>query len=250
MSVPQRTVWGGNSEPLEAVRLPAADTWLSDHMGFDCSLCRLVGRRPLRTTRLAPVANDPKDSCRYQDGSPLTVLSEASVAALNRKLRSTSTCEEPVSPHRFRPNIIVSGCGAFEETQWTELSVGCEGVPIRMLMEAYRCTMVTIAQVAEPSLADDVAGTRPAGHKVSKVMKSFLSRGAETHGPLPRDNPNFAVFAAPGLDDSTLHEGDLVRVVGTLASSGARSLYKHNEQQSPHRWRLDEGRFWHTEGEK
>jgi hypothetical protein len=81
-------------------------------------------------------------------------------------------------------------------------------------------------------------------------MKSFLSTEAETHGPLPRDNPNFAVFAAPGLDESTLHEGDLVEVAGTLASSGARSLYKHNEQQSRYRWRLDEARFWHVEGEK
>ena len=147
-TVPQTTVWGGNSEPLDAVRLPAAEEWLTEHMGFPCSLCRLTGRRALRTTRLAPVANDPQDSCRYQDGSPLTVLSEASVAALNRKLGSACS----VSPHRFRPNIVVSGCGAFEEAQWTALRVGDEAVPIRMLMEAYRCTMVTIAQVAERSV--------------------------------------------------------------------------------------------------
>ena len=144
-TVPQTTVWGGNSEPLHAVRLPAAEEWLTEHMGFPCSLCRLTGRRALRTTRLAPVANDPQDSCRYQDGSPLTVLSEASVAALNRKLGSACS----LSPHHFRPNIVVSGCGAFEEAQWTALRVGDGAVPIRMLMEAYRCTMVTIAQVAE-----------------------------------------------------------------------------------------------------
>jgi uncharacterized protein YcbX len=245
-AVPQTTVWGGNSEPLEAVRLPAADEWLSEQMGFACSLCRLTSRRPLRDTRLAPVSNDPKDSCRYQDGSPLTILSEASVAALNRKLGSATG----VKPQRFRPNIIISGCSAFEETRWAALSVGADSVPIRMLMEAYRCTMVTIAQVAEANVADDAAGTRPAGHKVSKVMKSFLAREADTHGPLPRDNPNFAVFAAPGLDESTLQEGDLVQVVGTIASSGARSIYEHNERQSRYRWRLDEKRFWHTEGDK
>eukprot|EP01047_Picozoa_sp_COSAG01_P077636 COSAG01_NODE_14054_length_1502_cov_0.859587_1_plen_399_part_00 len=242
-AVPQTTVWGGNSEPLKAVRFPAADEWLSAHMGFACSLCRLTARRPLRTTRLAPVSNDPLDSCRYQDGSPLTVLSDASVAALNRKLRSSS--HTSVKPQRFRPNIIISGCGAFDETKWTALSVGRDSVPIRCLMEAYRCTMVTIAQVAE---ADDAAGTRPTGLRMTKVMKSFLARPASTHGPLPRDNPNFAVFAAPELDESTLRQGDLVVPTGTL--DGARSLYEHNARLSKYRWQLDELRFWHIEGEK
>lgn len=248
-SVPQTTVWGGNSEPLEAVRLPAADAWLSEELGFACSLCRLTGRRSLRTTRLAPVANDSQDSCRYQDGSPLTVLSEASVAALNRKLAGSVATR--LTAHRFRPNIILSGCGALEENTWAVLRVGAASVPIRMLMEAYRCTMVTIAQVAEANLADAVAGTRPAGLKVTKAMKAYLARGAETHGPLPRDNPNFAVFAAPGRDEGdVLHEGDVVEVAETIACSGARSIYEHNERQSRYRWRLDEARFWHAEGEK
>ena len=41
------------------------------------------------------------------------------------------------------------------------------------------------------------AGSRPCGHEATKVMKSFLARDPTTHGPLPRDNPNFAVFACP-----------------------------------------------------
>jgi uncharacterized protein YcbX len=73
------TKWGGNSAPLEAIVYPAADVWLKEHLGFECSICRLSSKRPLRTTRLAPVSSDPNDCCRYQDGAPLTILSMASV---------------------------------------------------------------------------------------------------------------------------------------------------------------------------
>ena len=112
------TRWGGNSTPLGAVRLPAADAWLSQHMGFPCSLCRLRCRRGLRTTRLAPVSNEPKDNCRYHDGAPLTVLSDASVHAVNRSLSHT------LPPGRFRANIVVSGCRALEEGSWSRIAVG------------------------------------------------------------------------------------------------------------------------------
>ena len=84
------TMWVGNSAPLAALRLPAATAMLSQHMGFACHLCRLQARRSLRTTRLASVADDPADCCRYQDGAPLTLLSEASVTALNKRAVSAS----------------------------------------------------------------------------------------------------------------------------------------------------------------
>lgn len=74
------TVWGGNSTPLCAERYADADTWLREQLGIECSICRLVSTRQLRTTRLAPVSNDENDCCRYQDGAPLTILSQESVA--------------------------------------------------------------------------------------------------------------------------------------------------------------------------
>lgn len=74
------TIWSGNSTPLEADSFPDADAWLRDQLGFDCSICRLISKRRLRTTRLAPVSNNEHDCCRYQDGAPLTILSQESVA--------------------------------------------------------------------------------------------------------------------------------------------------------------------------
>lgn len=45
----------------------------------------------------------------YPDASPLLVLSEASLADLNTRL------EKKVKMDNFRPNIVVTGCDAFEE---------------------------------------------------------------------------------------------------------------------------------------
>ena len=45
----------------------------------------------------------------YPDVGPVMLLSEASVGDLNSKL------EKDVTVERFRPNIIVGDCNAFEE---------------------------------------------------------------------------------------------------------------------------------------
>ena len=114
-----------------------------------------------------------------------------------------------------------------------------------MLMDAYRCTMVTISQAAEGGKAEP--GTRPHGHEATKVMKSFLARSSETHGPLPRDNPNFAVFAAPERDAGTVRVGDTIAAEHV---SGDCSIWAHNRARSAEAFRLDEARFWHSEGPK
>lgn len=45
----------------------------------------------------------------YPDCSPIMILSEASLADLNTRL------EKKLKMDQFRPNIVVTGCDAFEE---------------------------------------------------------------------------------------------------------------------------------------
>ena len=47
----------------------------------------------------------------YPDCSPIMILSEASLADLNTRL------EKKVKMDQFRPNIVVTGCDAFEEVR-------------------------------------------------------------------------------------------------------------------------------------
>lgn len=51
----------------------------------------------------------------YPDCSPIMILSEASLADLNTRL------EKKVKMDQFRPNVVVTGCDAFEEVSGSVL---------------------------------------------------------------------------------------------------------------------------------
>ncbi|XP_056446128.1 mitochondrial amidoxime-reducing component 1 [Gadus chalcogrammus] len=72
----------------------------------------------------------------YPDVGPVMLLSEASVGDLNGKLQKDVTVE------RFRPNIVVSDCNAFEEDSWTELLIG--DVRLHRVMSCGRCIFTTV----------------------------------------------------------------------------------------------------------
>ncbi|XP_055966653.1 mitochondrial amidoxime reducing component 2 [Sorex fumeus] len=72
----------------------------------------------------------------YPDCSPLMVLSDASLADLNSRLEKKATMDN------FRPNIVVTGCGAFEEDTWEDLVIG--SVEMRKVLACPRCIMTTV----------------------------------------------------------------------------------------------------------
>lgn len=250
------TLWAGNNVPLAATVYPEADTWLTKKLGRACRLVRLKGARFLRNTRLAAVS-EKTDECRYHDGSPLSILTEASVRDLNRKL----TGQVPIT--RFRANIIVSSGSQdeavepYQECRWARLLIGGR-VPLRTLMDDYRCTMVTIDQNEGPS-----CGTRPHGHEPFMVLKKYRGNVVETHGPVARDNPNFAVYAgldetfrmrdmakiAPGVsEEKVVRVGDVVEVIEEIG--GYSSIWRYNEAEATEKFSMTEDRFWVCEGPK
>ncbi|XP_062970359.1 mitochondrial amidoxime reducing component 2 isoform X2 [Cynocephalus volans] len=72
----------------------------------------------------------------YPDSSPVMILSEASLADLNTRL------EKKVKMENFRPNIVVTGCDAFEEDTWDELLIG--GVEMKKVLACSRCILTTV----------------------------------------------------------------------------------------------------------
>ncbi|XP_004699978.1 mitochondrial amidoxime-reducing component 1 [Echinops telfairi] len=72
----------------------------------------------------------------YPDASPFLILSEASLADLNSRL------EKKVKATSFRPNIVISGCGVYEEDSWNELQVG--DVELKRVMACTRCILTTV----------------------------------------------------------------------------------------------------------
>ena len=104
--------------------------------------------------------------------------------------------------------------------------------------------MVTIAQASEAR-----PGERPDGHAVLKTMKGFLGKDAASHGPLPKDSPNFAVFAAPGdVVGVQIRIGDAAEP--TPIGSFAPSIWSYNRARHPEDFALDDRRFWSSVGPK
>jgi MOSC domain-containing protein len=126
----QVTVWRHTGR---AVRHPEGSAWISEVLERESSLVYMADRheRPVDPTR-----GQPGDRVSFADGFPFLVISEASLADLNGRL------EQPIGMERFRPNITVSGVGAFAEDGWSHVRLGDVG--FRAVKACSRCTITTI----------------------------------------------------------------------------------------------------------
>jgi uncharacterized protein len=76
------------------------------------------------------------DMVSFADGYPLLVISEASLAELNRRLAA------PITMRRFRPNIVLSGCQPFAEDSFARVRIG--SLWFRGPKRCDRCVVTTI----------------------------------------------------------------------------------------------------------
>jgi uncharacterized protein len=111
----------------------AADEWLSRFLQMDCQLVY----QP--ETAIRPVNPDfarAEDQCALSDGFPFLVISENSLAALNKAMQ----LDLPMA--RFRPNLVISGCESYAEDSWREITIGDIG--FRLPKPCSRCSVPTI----------------------------------------------------------------------------------------------------------
>ena len=112
-----------------------ADRWFG---GFLSVPCRLV-RKPDDDVRSVDSAYARSgDQTSFADGFPLLLISEASLEDLNGRL------ESPVPMNRFRPNLVVRGCGPYAEDGWSELRIG--EATFRVAEACPRCAITTVDQ--------------------------------------------------------------------------------------------------------
>ncbi|TKS87165.1 Mitochondrial amidoxime-reducing component 1 [Collichthys lucidus] len=115
-----------------------ASRWLTRYLGAEKTF-RLVHfetqmrpRKPADSEALFPQT----EQVVYADVGPVMLLSESSVKDLSSRL------DEDVTVERFRPNIIISGCDAFEEDSWDEIQIG--SVRLQRVMSCGRCIFTTV----------------------------------------------------------------------------------------------------------
>ncbi len=125
------TIW---HDQVDTIAVSAeADQWFSRFLGINC---RLVYQPDTVTRHVNPNFAKPTDKAALSDGFPFLLISEKSLATLNKAMNLE------ISMTRFRPNLIVSGCNSYAEDTWRQITIGSIG--FRLPKPCSRCSVPTI----------------------------------------------------------------------------------------------------------
>lgn len=143
-------VWNSRCDAVTVSR--EADEWLTDCLGFHCTLVYM----PASSKRYSnPEFGGTGKRVGFADGYAYLMTNEASLADLNAKLMAKGHPALPMN--RFRPNIVVTGAGAFDEDNWRDLKFaplgsldsrpsGNDAVLLRTAKPCGRCQVTTTDQ--------------------------------------------------------------------------------------------------------
>jgi len=127
------TIWGDTC--LATWSGDRAARWFSDVVEADCSLVH-VPESSART--VDPDYAPPGHRVGFADGFPLLLISQESLADLNRRL------EVPLPMNRFRPNLVIAGGDAFGEDRMAPFGIG--SVRFTVVKPCDRCVVTTTNQ--------------------------------------------------------------------------------------------------------
>lgn len=167
-----------------------AAAWLSAFLGVRCRLVRIGNafRRPI----LKPGRAGAGDSVNFADSFPFLLVSEASLGDLNRRLAAKGESSVPMD--RFRPNLVVAGCEAYAEDDWTRLRIG--EIVFRMGGPCARCAITTTDQ-----------RTGAVGKEPLRTLATYR------RDPIEPNQVNFAQNVLHETKSGTLRIGDQVELI-------------------------------------
>jgi uncharacterized protein len=159
-------------------------TWFSKFLGLPCRLVRF--HSDAKRVASGKWTGDVEAPTLFADAFPMLVISEASLADLNDKLKAQGRDVLPMN--RFRPNIVISGIGAFEEDFTEAFRIG--DARLKPVKPCSRCNMPSVDQ------STGVPGPDPL-----EIMQSY------------RANPKLDGALTFGMNTILLEgEGQVVRV--------------------------------------
>ncbi len=157
---------------------------------------KVKGQLPLETLQ-----NGKHPITAFPDGFPYLLCTEASLSTVNERMESNG--EQALDIIRFRPNIIIRGCDAFEEDRWKTVLIGSAG-KFYIISHCLRCLLPNV---------DLSTGTRSQGNFPYKVLSEF--RKVDPSTP---NKPCFGMNAVADKIDGSIHVGDKVYVLATGAN--------------------------------
>jgi uncharacterized protein YcbX len=162
-----------------------ASQWLGDFLGqTPRGKAMLQQRGPFHLVRFDPDHRRESDPAwtgqtqalnQFSDGFPLLVVSEASLAELNRRL--TEAGQATVGMERFRPNLVLSGLAAHEEDEIRSLTIDVGGrcVTLQLVKPCGRCSIPDVnPQTGEP---DDGVNRVLASYRRDAGLKGAVTFG-------------------------------------------------------------------------
>jgi uncharacterized protein len=114
----------------------AAAAWLSEYLGVRCRLVRMSDDNTRQVDQ--KYAKRETDQVGFADEFPHLLISEESLDDLNSRL------DKPIPMDRFRPNIVIKGCNAFDEDTWNTVKIG--DIVFDIVKPCARCVITTIDQ--------------------------------------------------------------------------------------------------------
>jgi uncharacterized protein YcbX len=114
--------------------------WLSTYLGQPVRLARMAEDHVRQVDQQYA---RPEDQTGFSDGYPVLLVSEESLAELNRRLTERGEAALPMD--RFRPNIVVAGGGVpNDEDSWGDIRIG--GMTLHGVKLCARCAITTTDQ--------------------------------------------------------------------------------------------------------
>ncbi len=152
------TVWKDRVKAYDMGDLCAR--WFSDFLGQEVRLVRFDPEQKRLADRHWTGAIEAETA--FQDGFPLLVVSNASLAEVNRRLAAAGHPEVGIA--RFRPSLVLDGLEAHGEDHLDEVVFESQAGPVRikLVKPCGRCSIPDI---------DPATGER--GHAVSDVLQAY-----------------------------------------------------------------------------
>jgi uncharacterized protein len=117
-----------------------AAEWFSKFLGTPC---RVVRSHPDANRELSTKWTDGvQESTMFADGYPMLLISQGSLDDANARLRAAG--RDAIPMNRFRPNIVIAGCDAFEEDYAAHIGIG--DVVLKPVKPCPRCPIPSVDQ--------------------------------------------------------------------------------------------------------
>ena len=129
----QVRIW--NDECSAARVSKTCNEWFSQILNTECELVFLPETEKRRVDENFARQNE---TVGFADGFPLLILSRASIDLLNSQLQNK------VDINRFRANIVLDGCDAHAEDDWSKIIVN--NIEIKLPKACSRCIIPSIDQ--------------------------------------------------------------------------------------------------------